>query len=131
MRRYLLTRTLKMAFIVLVFLTLVFFMIQAQPGDVTSFYVGNPKVTPEARAAIAATFGLDRPVWQQYLSYVGNFFRGDLGVSFTQYPRPVMSIILERLPRTLMLFLTATMVSFYVGYVLGKIIAWRRGRAIE
>jgi len=67
----------------------------------------------------------------RYLSYVGNFFRGDLGVSFTHFPRPVLSIILERLPRTLMLFLTATVVSFYIGYVLGKIIAWRRGRVVE
>ncbi len=63
MRRYLLVRTLQMAFIFLVFLTLVFFMIQAQPGDATSFYMGNPRITPEARDAIAAQFGLDQPVW--------------------------------------------------------------------
>ena len=120
-----------MVFIFWVFLTLVFVMIQAQPGDITSFYVGNSKVTPEARAAIQAAFGLDRPPWEQYLSYLRNFFRGDLGVSFTQFPKGVTTIILERLPRTVLLFVTATVVSFYVGYNLGKVIAWRRGRMIE
>src|SRR3989337_848594 len=56
-----------------------------------------------------------------------NVCPGDLGVSLGQYPRPVMDILLERLPRTLMLFMTATIISFYMGYVLGKILAWRRG----
>ena len=51
MKRFLLVRSLQMVFIFWVFLTLVFVMIQAQPGDITSFYVGNSKVTPEARAA--------------------------------------------------------------------------------
>lgn len=115
----------------LAFLVLVFFLIQAQPGDYTTFYVTDPNVPPESRKAIAAAFGLDKPLWQQFLVYVGNFFQGDLGVSFGHYPRTVMSVIAERLPRTLLLFVTATVVAFYVGFVLGKIIAWRRGKAIE
>lgn len=131
MTDYLLRRSLQIVITFLVFLTLVFFMIQAQPGDITSFYVGNPKVTPEARQAIQRALGLDRPLWQQYVSYTTGFFRGDLGVSFGHYPRSVISIIGERIPRTLLLFGTATVLSFYLGFILGKIIAWRRGRAIE
>jgi peptide/nickel transport system permease protein len=120
-----------MALTFFVFLTLVFFLIQAQPGDYASFYVLSPKVTPEARQALERAFGLDRSMWQQYLSYMGNFFQGDLGVSFRHYPQSVTSIIWERFPRTLLLFMTAAVVSFYLGFVIGKIIAWRRGRAVE
>jgi len=113
------------------FVTLAFFLIQAQPGDYTSFYALNPKVPPEARAKIEAAFGLDQPRWQQYLTHLKNYFTGNFGVSFGHYPRSVMDVILERLPRTVVLFLTATVVSFYTGFMLGKAIAWRRGGALE
>ncbi len=131
MAAYLLRRSLQSIITFLVFLTLVFFLVQAQPGDFTSFYVLDPKVTPESREAIRESFGLAKPVWQQYLIYVKNFFRGDFGVSFTQYPKPVLSVLVERLPRTALLFVTATVVSFYAGFALGKVIAWSRGKAVE
>lgn len=131
MTGYLLRRSAQILVTFLVFLTVVFFMIQAQPGDITTFYVGNPKITPEARQAVQHALGLDKPLWQQYISYVTGFFQGNLGVSFGNFPRSVTSVIMERLPRTVLLFGTATVVSFYLGFVLGKIMAWRRGRAIE
>ena len=130
MAGYLLRRSVQTIVTFLVFLTLVFFLIQAQPGDFTNFFM-DPKITAESREAIAESFGIREPVWQQYFTYIGNFFKGDFGVSFTQYPRPVLEVLKERLPRTAFLFLTATIISFYLGFVLGKIIAWRRGKAIE
>ena len=131
MTRYLARRFLQIAITLLAFLTLVFFLIQAQPGDFTSSYALDPDIPPESRAAIQALFGVDKPVWQQYLSYLGNFVRGDLGTSFTLFPRSVTSILMERLPRTALLFLTATVISYYLGFALGKTIAWRRGKLIE
>ena len=131
MASYFLRRSAQTVVTFFVFLTLVFFLVQAQPGDFTSFYILDPKITADSREAIAESFGLRQPVWQQYLIYVKNFFQGDLGVSFTQYPKPVFEVLMERLPRTAFLFLTAAIISFYFGFVLGKIIAWRRGKAIE
>ena len=130
MTRHLTGRLAQIALVFLLFLTLVFFLVQMQPGDFASFYARDPNIPPKDREAIRASFGLDQPLWRQYFSYMGNFFTGDFGTSFGQR-RPVTEVILERLPRTLMLFLTATIVSFYLGFVLGKIIAWHRGRAIE
>lgn len=130
MTGHLIRRLVQSVAVFLAFLTLVFFLIQSQPGDFTSFYALDPNITRESREQIRASFGLDKPIWQQYLTYVGNVFQGDLGVSF-KHRRPVMDLILERLPRTLILFLTATVVAFYLGFVLGKIIAWRRGRPVE
>ena len=131
MAAYLLRRSAQTIVTFFVFLTLVFFLIQAQPGDFTDVYSLNPKFTTENREAIGEAFGLRKPLWQQYFIYVGNFFKGDFGVSFAQYPKPVLDILKERFPRTAFLFITAAILSFYLGFVLGKIIAWRRGKAIE
>ena len=131
MAGYILKRVFQIVLILIVFQTLLFFILQAQPGGIEYQFIGNPDIPPEAKQLIIERLGLDRPLGQQYLSYVRNFFTGNLGVSFVHYPRPVTDIILERAPRTIFLFMTATLVSFYVGFVLGRILAWRRGGLIE
>lgn len=130
MTQYLVNRLVQSLVVFFVFLTIAFFLIQAQPGDFASFYLLDPNITPEARAQLKASFGLDRPVYVQYLQYVRNFFQADFGISF-QFNRPVLSVIMERLPRTVILFLTASVISFYLGFVMGKMIAWRRGGVVE
>ncbi len=95
-------------------------------------YLQNPRIPPQAaREELKKQLGLDRSPVMQYFSYMKNFFTGNLGVSFSQYPRPVWDILIERLPRTLVLFLTANSLSFYVGFVLGRVIAWKRGASID
>ncbi|KPJ50248.1 MAG: ABC transporter permease [Dehalococcoidia bacterium DG_22] len=131
MTAYVIRRTIQIALTLVLFVTVVFFMLQAQPGDITVQYALNPDIPPEARESIQERFGLGKPVWEQWALYMKNIVTGDLGVSFGQYPRPVMDILLERLPRTLMLFMTAAVISFYLGFVMGKILAWRRGGITE
>ncbi len=131
MRRYLLRRGLQILLTLFVFVSLVFLLVNAQPGDVSNFYALDPNIPPETRAEIQARFGLDQPLWRQYLTYLGNILRGDLGTSFSLYPRGVADVIAERLPRTVLLFATATVASFYLGFVLGKVVAWRRGQWFE
>jgi peptide/nickel transport system permease protein len=109
------------------FLTMVYFLIDAQPGDFGSTYTADPRLTAEQRATLKARLGLDKPVGERYLIWLKNFAQGDLGIAFSEYPRPVLEIIAERAPRTLTLFMTATMVAFYLGFITGKIMAWRRG----
>ena len=101
------------------------------PGDITMMYLSNPKIPQAAREELKRQLGLDQSLFMQYVSYMKNFFRGELGVSFSQYPKPVWDILMEKLPRTFVLFLTANIFSFYIGFVLGKVIAWRRGRVID
>ena len=127
MTSYLLNRTVQIAFTLFVFLSIVFFIVNAQPGDISNFYALNPDLPPETRDNIRELFGVDEPLWKQYLVHIKNTFTGNFGVSFSLYPRSVGDVIKERLPRTLILFLTATVMSFYLGFALGKIIAWRRG----
>jgi peptide/nickel transport system permease protein len=131
MRRYLTIRLVQVVITYFLFLTAVFFLINAQPGDFGAVYYSNPRMTAEARKAIRSQMGLDKPAGERYLQWLGNFLRGNLGVSLSDYPRPVSSIILERAPRTLILFLTATVLSFYLGFLAGKLLAWKRGGFLE
>lgn len=127
MRQYLLKRIGQVILTLFIYISLVYFIIQAMPGDITNMYLQNPKITPEVREALRHQLGLDRSPFMQYLTYIGNFFTGNLGISFSHYPRPVWDIIVERLPRTVVLFLAATVLSFYFGLVSGRVIAWKRG----
>ncbi len=127
MARYLLKRSIQIFVTLFIFLSLVFFVVNAQPGDVTNFYAINPDVPPDTRERLQELFGVNEPLWKQYLVHIKNTFTGNFGISFSHYPRSVADVIKERLPRTIVLFATATVVSFYLGFALGKIIAWRRG----
>jgi peptide/nickel transport system permease protein len=75
----------------------------------------------------AAEFGIDKPIWQQFVIYVGNLFRGDLGQSFSLYPRSVSSIIASALPWTLMLQIPAILVGWLLGNLLGALAAYMKG----
>ena len=131
MAKYLLKRLAQILVTLFVFLTLVFFIVNAQPGDVSNFYALNPDVPPETRERLQDLFGVNEPLWKQYLVHIRNTFTGNFGISFSHYPRSVADVIMERLPRTVVLFMTATALSFYLGFALGKILAWRRGGWFE
>ena len=130
MLKYIAVRFAQIIFTFFVFLTGIFFLLNAQPGSFVGQFV-DPNMTAEMRAAIASSMGLDKPLYEQYLVYLRNFLTGNLGISFSHYPRPVVEIIAERAPRTLVLFLSSTTLAFTIGFSLGKILAWRRGKATE
>ena len=132
MAKYLTRRLLQMALLFIVFLTLTWFLLYSLPGDIVAQkFAGNPNIPPQARQVAIERLGLDQPILIQFRDYMVNFFQGDFGVSFNQYPRPVTDIIRERLPRTIVLFLTALITYYWAGFVAGKYLAWRRGKRGE
>jgi peptide/nickel transport system permease protein len=131
MGRYILNRLVQIVLLLLVFQSLLFFLLEALPGDISYQFIGNPDIPPEARQIIIERLGLDKPIGQRYVNYLVNFLKGDLGVSYVHYPRDVMDIIRERAPRTILLFTTSTLVSFFAGFMMGKALAWRRGGVFE
>ena len=131
MAGYLARRLLQILVTLFLFITASFFLVQAQPGDYSSFFALNPELPPEVQKQVRANFGLDKSLGEQYLIHLKNVVTGNFGVSFSHYPRSVLEVILERMPRTVALFLTATVVSFYSGFFLGKLLAWRRGGVLE
>lgn len=131
MGRFLAIRMTQAVVTLLVYMTVTYFILQAMPGDITILFTQNPRITVEVREELKRRLGLEQPWHIQYLSYLKNIFTGNLGISFSQYPRPVWDIIAERAPRTVVLFFTATVVSSYIGFLLGRFIAWRRGTRLD
>jgi peptide/nickel transport system permease protein len=131
MGKYILIRLVQIFITLFIFQTLLFVILTAMPGDVTSRMFGNPDIPPEVIEQTRERLGLNDPIMVQYLRWWRNFITGDLGISFSEYPRPVIDIIVERVPRTLMLFLTATLIQFVVGFTSGRVLAWQRGGLVE
>jgi peptide/nickel transport system permease protein len=71
-----------------------------------------------------AKFGLDQPLWQQYVTYLADMIRFDFNYSIASYPRTVMDMILEGLPWTIVLLTVTTLLSFVIGNLLGAFQAW-------
>lgn len=117
MTSFILRRLVRTLVLLLVYQFLLFFLIQAMPGDFVSTLIGLP---PPLRRGLRAFLGLNDPLWKQYLRWLADFFTGNLGTTF-QFPhRPVREILLELVPRTLFLFLPAAFISFWLGTWLGK-----------
>ncbi|MEV8442860.1 ABC transporter permease [Actinosynnema sp. NPDC051121] len=119
-------------------LTLNFFIPRLMPGNPVDILMAKlaqrgGTVDPSARRAYELLLGSnsDESLVQQYFSYLGNMFRGDLGISVSSFPTPVSQIIADALPWTLMLVGIATFLSFALGIVLGTFVGWRRGTWLD
>lgn len=103
------------------------------PGDVTDYLIPPEQagsITEEQRQEVLARYGLDEPLPEQFRDYVTGLARGDLLIS-ARYSRPVIDIIVERLPWTLLLVGTSTVLAVVIGTVAGFRSAWKRGRASD
>lgn len=112
--------------------SIVFLALYLVPGDPAEVLLATGGVAPpqEAIDALRIELGLDRPVYVQYVAFLGDLLRGDLGDSFSN-GQPVMDTILVRLPRTLELIFAATVISLAVGIPGGLIAAMRQGSATD
>ncbi|MEJ7838640.1 MAG: ABC transporter permease [Thermomicrobiales bacterium] len=110
---------------------LVFGAMRLIPGNFVDILIGlGPDVSEEQRASIAASYGLDRPLPLQYLSWLGNTLQGNMGNSLRS-GEPVASAILDRLPVTLELAILATLLSLLIAVPLGVLAAIYRGGPID
>ena len=100
-----------------------FLMTRALPGDPAAYFAGAA-ATPEAVAQVRAQLGLDRPMLQQFLSYVGDLAKGDWGVSLAT-GQPVLSEIQNRLPASLELTLIGLLIAVSIAIPLGVLAATR------
>ncbi|WP_306370700.1 ABC transporter permease [Nocardiopsis sp. CC223A] len=105
-----------------------FFLFRILPGDPVRAMTEGREVTAEQRAELRRQFGLDQPLWQQFLDYALGLFRMDLGTSF-QYRRPVAELILDALGPTVLLAGTGTAIAALLGLFLGVRSGWRPGGA--
>ncbi|MGM0643865.1 MAG: ABC transporter permease [Thermodesulfobacteriota bacterium] len=127
--RFIIRRAFEITVIFFVIMTVLFLLFRLAPGDPTARVV-DPSMDTEDADYLISQFGLDEPILTQYGYYLKNFFRGDLGYSF-HYGKPVMQIIGNRLPNTVLLFTTSIIISCFAGVFLGKLTAWHKGTKID
>ncbi|MGP4015699.1 ABC transporter permease [Saccharopolyspora sp. 5N708] len=107
-----------------------FFLFRVMPGDPVRTMTRGAPVTDQQLAVLRERFGLDQPLWKQFVDFLGNLLRGDLGTSYT-YSRPVGELILERIGPTVLLVGTATIIAVLLGLWMGARAAWRHGGAFD
>jgi peptide/nickel transport system permease protein len=118
--------------------TLNFFIPRLMPGDpvdilMAKLQVRGGSVDPAARRAYELLLGTDsgESLPSQYLAYLGNLLKGDLGVSVSAFPAQVSDVIAQSLPWTVVLVGIATLLSFLLGIALGAIVGWKRGTWLD
>jgi peptide/nickel transport system permease protein len=123
------SRALQFALVLWAVVTILFLMFRLMPGNPMAAYI-DPTFTVEQQQALMAQFGLDKPLWKQYVIYLGNLLQGELGQSF-RYREPVAERIMALLPNTLILTFSSLIVAYAFGILAGAYLAWRRGSAVE
>jgi peptide/nickel transport system permease protein len=110
----------------------VFFVFRIIPGDaaILLLYTGDDKIDPEALAIMRRNMGLDQPLYIQYLIWLGNALRGDLGVSYINQ-QSVISLLLEKLPASLELGLLGMLLALVISLPVGILSALWRGSWLD
>ncbi len=109
--------------------TLITFLALHLGGDPTYLYVSE-RASAEEIAATRAALGFDRPLYAQYLSFLGGLVRGDLGNSLS-YRTPALQVVLERFPATIELTLSAMVIAVVLSIPLGVISSLKRGTSVD
>lgn len=122
-------RTLRSVVVVLGACLVVFGLVRLAPGDPTAFLLGT-SATPESIAALRHDLGLDQPLAVQLGKFYANLAEGDFGESIL-YQRPALDVVLEALPRTLVLAGVAFLLSVVVAVPIGVLAAMHRGTWID
>ncbi len=122
-------RVLLMIITVLIVITITFFVTRAVPGGP---FTGEKAISPAAQAALEAKYGLDKPVFEQYLTYLSDIVtKFDFGPSLKQRGRQVIDIIVDGLKTSAALGVTAAFIALGIGVVLGAVAALRRNKLID
>jgi peptide/nickel transport system permease protein len=126
-----LTRLLQGIVAILLIATVNFMLVRAAPGDPVSVMAGESGASdPQYVAQLRAQFGLDKPITTQLAIYLGNVVKLDLGFSHRQQ-QPVLKLIMDRLPATLLLTGTAFVLSLLFGVTLGALSARKAGTWVD
>jgi len=131
MYKYIFKRIYQLVIVFFLFLVTSYVLFDAIPGNAFQNLLLNPDLPPEAYERVVKLYGLDKPLSERVFLYVTNFLQGDLGYSYKHFPKTPIELISQRLPRTLMLFAMVNIIAFYTGFLIGKILAWRRGSKSE
>lgn len=126
---YIARRSLQALFTLLI-ITVLCFLLTRFSGDPLAQYAANPRMTAEDKAALRERLGLNQPLYVQYFKWLGLALQGDLGHSFFS-KQPVVEMISQRLPNTLILMLTAEIITVSLALLLGIISAVKQYSTLD
>lgn len=107
-----------------------FFIFRLIAGDPIDQLTGERPVTPEQRETMRAELGLDQPMWQQFVDYITGVLSGDFGTSI-QFRQPILELIVERLPATLLLSGVGLVIAIGLGFWVGTRAGWKQGSRFD
>ena len=126
--QYLLQKLFRAFLTICIIVTFVFVALRMS-GD-SALVIFGPDASAEALEALREAWGLDKPIWQQYLIYIGNIFQGDLGQSYLD-GRNAIEIVAERIPKTLSLMGITAVITFLIGIPAGIYSALHHNTVID
>lgn len=118
-------RFLRFVFLMWIVVTITFLLFRVMPGDPTAMLISGA-FTEESRQAMLQNFGLDKPIWEQYIIYLGNLLQGELGLSFF-HKEPVLNVIIPKMKNTLVIMIPAFVIVFANAYFMGTYLGWNKG----
>lgn len=128
MFRYISSKFVYMLLSLLILITATFFLMKAIPGDP---FMSEKEIPQQIRERLNEQYGLDKPVFQQYVKYVTNVVQGDFGVSMKMQNKDVTGLITDTFGASLKLGLAAIIVSIIVGILLGMLAALHHRKLID
>ena len=129
LREYVVRRIFQLVITYWAFITLLFVLFRAAPGDPTSMFVMDG-MDEESRQEIIADLGLDQPLYLQYVDYMGQLLSGSFGVSF-RYREPVWDVLVVKFWNTIFLMGAAVICAYIIGVLAGALLGWWRGKRAE
>src|SRR5215210_746081 len=127
---YVLARLAQVVPILFIIIVVNFVLIRLAPGDPIAYIIGDAPVPEEQIAELRGKLGLDAPIYRQLLIYLADILTGNFGYSFISRA-PVVDVILQRLPATLLLMISQYVLAIAAGILLGVISARRQGTALD
>jgi len=127
--RFIARRLLQMIPVLFFVSVIIFVLINLVPGDAARLFLGE-EASPDALRALRHELGLDRPLYLQYLRWIGNMVHGDFGHSFKDN-RQVLATVLQKIPVTAELTVAALLFAWMIAIPAGILAGWRRRTAVD
>jgi peptide/nickel transport system permease protein len=129
MSRFVIKRLIQGAITIFIVTSIIWMLFEALPGDPATKFAVDPRLR-YIYPVIRAEFGLDAPWYVRFFIYLKNMFTLNFGTSYI-YNRPVVDLLAQAVPRTLLLFGGSLVIEYALGIVIGSFIGWRRGGLAE
>jgi peptide/nickel transport system permease protein len=100
--------------------------VEAALGRMTARSVSNPEAIVAMRAALTELYGVEAPIWSQYINFWTRLVQGDLGPSLLAFPTPAMTLVMRAMPWTVTLLTVATLITFVIGNLMGGLAGYNQ-----